>query len=159
MLLQSVPNPDYMNGTGFLMEDFPEELMKGTLGIDVYPSPSEASRFALSRSISSQASVSMGTTGSLGVSYAAPLTRGGFKGEIFDSAPMPTGYWKDAPTPLMLGMGYDAGDTTTSTDTTPPPPPSADDKKDEGLKILGLSLGQFALIAVGVAAAVYYTKS
>ena len=47
----------------------------------------------------------MGTTGSLGVSMYAPLTRGGFKGEIFDSAPMPTGKWKDAPTPVMLGYG------------------------------------------------------
>lgn len=158
MLLQSVPNPDYMNGTGFLMEDFPEELMKGTLGVDVYPNPSEASRFALSRPLSTQASASMGTTGSLGVSYAAPLTRGGFAGEIFDDSPMPTGNWKDAPTPLMLGMGFDAGDTTT-TDNTPPPPPPEDDKKKEGVKILGLSLGQFALIAAGVAAAVYYTKS
>ena len=46
----------------------------------------------------------MGTTGSLGVSMFAPLTRGGFKGEIFDSAPMPTGHWKDAPTPVMLGV-------------------------------------------------------
>ena len=155
MLLQSVPNPDYMNGTGFLMEDFPEELMKGTLGVDVYPNPSEASRFALSRPLP-QASASMGTTGSLGVSYAAPLTRGGFAGEIFDDSPMPTGNWKDAPTPLMLGMGYDAGDT--SSNASPPPPPE-DDKKDEGLRILGLSLGQFALIAAGVAAAVYYTKS
>jgi hypothetical protein len=45
----------------------------------------------------------MGTTGSLGVNYAAPLTRGGFAGEIFDSAPMPTGNWKNAPTPVMLG--------------------------------------------------------
>ena len=45
----------------------------------------------------------MGTTGSLGVSYAAPLTRGGFPGEIFTDIPMPTGHWKDAPTPVMLG--------------------------------------------------------
>lgn len=45
----------------------------------------------------------MGTTGSLGVNLAAPLTRGGFPGEIFDNDPMPTGNWKDAPTPVMLG--------------------------------------------------------
>ena len=48
-------------------------------------------------------SYGMGTTGSLGVSLAAPLTRGGFRGEIFDDAPMPSGNWKDAPTPVMLG--------------------------------------------------------
>jgi hypothetical protein len=49
----------------------------------------------------------MGTTGSLGVSFAAPLTRGGFAGEIFDSAPMPTGNWRNAPTPVMLGTATD----------------------------------------------------
>lgn len=47
----------------------------------------------------------MGTTGSLGVNFAAPLTRGGFAGEIFDPSPMPTGNWKNAPTPVMLGTG------------------------------------------------------
>jgi hypothetical protein len=47
----------------------------------------------------------MGTTGSLGVNYAAPLTRGGFPGEIFFTPPMPTGNWKNAPTPVMLGTG------------------------------------------------------
>ncbi len=47
----------------------------------------------------------MGTTGSLGVSFAAPLTRGGFPGEIFTDIPMPTGNWKNAPTPVMLGTG------------------------------------------------------
>lgn len=47
----------------------------------------------------------MGTTGSLGVSMVAPYTRGGFPGELFNSAPMPTGRWKDAPTPVMLGTG------------------------------------------------------
>lgn len=53
----------------------------------------------------------MGTTGSLGVNFAAPLTRGGFAGEIFDPSPMPTGNWKNAPTPVMLGTSdYTASD-------------------------------------------------
>lgn len=51
----------------------------------------------------------MGTTGSLGVNFASPLTRGGFPGEIFDPLPMPTGHWKDAPIPVMLGMHGDTG--------------------------------------------------
>lgn len=56
----------------------------------------------------------MGTTGSLGVNFAAPLTRGGFPGEIFYSPPMPTGKWKDAPAPVMLGTeaGADGSDDT-----------------------------------------------
>jgi len=64
-------------------------------------------RFSINSSLSTYGqdanSMGMGTTGSLGVNYAAPLTRGGFAGEIFDSAPMPTGNWQDAPTPVMLG--------------------------------------------------------
>jgi hypothetical protein len=67
----------------------------------------DGGRFSINSSLSTYGqdadSMGMGTTGSLGVNYAAPLTRGGFRGEIFDSAPMPTGNWKDAPTPVMLG--------------------------------------------------------
>jgi hypothetical protein len=54
----------------------------------------------------------MGTTGSLGVSLAAPLTRGGFPGEIFDDAPMPSGNWRDAPTPVMLGTAAEDAEYT-----------------------------------------------
>jgi hypothetical protein len=90
MLLQNIPNPDYMNGT---------------LGID----DTKAGRFALASALEEYgddaASYGMGTTGSLGVSMVAPYTRGGFPGELFNSAPMPTGRWKDAPTPVMLGTG------------------------------------------------------
>ncbi|NBW88101.1 MAG: beta-ketoacyl-[acyl-carrier-protein] synthase II, partial [Planctomycetia bacterium] len=64
-------------------------------------------RFSINSSLATYGqdadTMGMGTTGSLGVNYAAPLTRGGFAGEIFDSAPMPTGNWQDAPTPVMLG--------------------------------------------------------
>lgn len=88
MLMQNIPNPDYMNGT---------------LGIDNTP----IGRFALESGLSEYgddaSSLGMGTTGSLGVSMYAPYTRGGFPGELFDSHPMPTGHWKDAPTPVMLG--------------------------------------------------------
>ena len=84
MLLQSIPNPDYMNGTAPSVE-----------------------RFALNSDLAEYGG--MGTTGSLGVNFAAPLTRGGFPGEIFDPLPMPTGHWKDAPIPVMLGMHGDSG--------------------------------------------------
>jgi hypothetical protein len=71
------------------------------------PARGGMSRFSINSSLSTHGqdanSMGMGTTGSLGVNYAAPLTRGGFRGEIFDSAPMPTGNWQDAPTPVMLG--------------------------------------------------------
>lgn len=80
--MQSIPNPDYMNGT-------------------------DPVRFALNSDLSEYGG--MGTTGSLGVNFASPLTRGGFPGEIFDPLPMPTGHWKDAPLPVMLGMLGDAG--------------------------------------------------
>ena len=94
MLLQSVPNPDYMNGTS----DY--DIMDGV-----------NSRHHMNGSCGCGAPMGsncgcgspMGTTGSLGVSLAAPLTRGGFPGEIFTNIPMPTGNWKDAPTPVMLG--------------------------------------------------------
>lgn len=82
--MQSIPNPDYMNGTDPTIE-----------------------RFALDSDLSEYGG--MGTTGSLGVNFASPLTRGGFPGEIFDPNPMPTGHWKDAPLPVMLGMLGDAG--------------------------------------------------
>ena len=84
MLLQGIPNPDYMNGTNPTIE-----------------------RFALNSDLAEYGG--MGTTGSLGVNFAAPLTRGGFPGEIFDPLPMPTGHWKDAPIPVMLGMHGDVG--------------------------------------------------
>ncbi len=88
MLMQNIPNPDYMHGT---------------LGIDNTP----VGRFALESSLSEYGtdagSLGMGTTGSLGVSMFAPYTRGGFPGELFDSQPMPTGNWRNAPTPVMLG--------------------------------------------------------
>ena len=88
-------------------------LMHGTLAIDE-PEPAYAAaaaagggRFSLNSGLATHGqdadSMGMGTTGSLGVNYAAPLTRGGFAGEIFDDAPMPTGNWQDAPTPVMLG--------------------------------------------------------
>jgi hypothetical protein len=60
--------------------------MQGTIGLDGPPVP-----------------YGMGTTGSLGVNLTAPYTRGGFRGELFDPAPMPTGYWRNAPAPVMLG--------------------------------------------------------
>jgi len=88
MLMQNIPNPDYMHGT---------------LGID----DTKVGRFALESSLDGygqdSGDLGMGTTGSLGVSMVAPYTRGGFPGELFDSQPMPTGHWKDAPTPVMLG--------------------------------------------------------
>ena len=116
MLLQSVPNPDYMNGTMSLSDSGHMGVgpvvsrtakrarraaaMNGTMAI------SSTRRMALdSEGMGCGNDYTMGTTGSLGVSFAAPLTRGGFKGEIFDTAPMPTGSWKDAPTPVMLGTG------------------------------------------------------
>lgn len=96
MLLQSVPNPDYMNGTA----DY--DIMSGVDGVQ-----SMHGKCGCGAPMGSNCGCvgSMGTTGSLGVSFAAPLTRGGFAGEIFDTAPMPTGSWKDAPAPVMLGTG------------------------------------------------------
>ena len=71
------------------------------------PARGGVSRFSINSSLSTFGqdadTMGMGTTGSLGVNFAAPLTRGGFPGEIFDDAPMPTGNWQDAPTPIMLG--------------------------------------------------------
>lgn len=95
MLLSAVPNPDYMNGT------------------TRPPDANSATRFCLDSDLSEYGG--MGTTGSLGVNLAAPLTRGGFRGEIFDCNPMPTAYWPPAPTPVMLGMRGDTG-----SDTAPP---------------------------------------
>ena len=69
-------------------------------GVMVRSDTANSKKLALRRS---QRGSGMGTTGSLGVSFAAPLTRGGFPGEIFYSPPMPTGHWKDAPSPVMLG--------------------------------------------------------
>ena len=89
MLLSAVPNPDYMNGTACA------------------PDPNSATRFCLNSDLAEYGG--MGTTGSLGVNFAAPLTRGGFRGEIFDPSPMPTAYWPPAPTPQMCGMGNDPG--------------------------------------------------
>jgi hypothetical protein len=69
-------------------------------GVMVRSDTANSKKLALRRS---HRGSGMGTTGSLGVSFAAPLTRGGFPGEIFYSPPMPTGHWKDAPSPVMLG--------------------------------------------------------
>lgn len=87
--MSSIPNPAFMHGA-------------------VPPDPDAAKRFALDSDLAAYGG--MGTTGSLGVNLAAPLTRGGFPGEIFTPYPIPTGYWKPAPSPAMLGM---AGDTST----------------------------------------------
>ena len=167
MLLQSIPNPDYMNGTmvmnGTMSRSTSADKSRFALdsrmngnhmtgnhmtgnhmtgnhmtgnhmtgnhmtGTMSRSASSEKSRFALdSRTGASPIAMNgvmvrsdtanskklalrrshrgsgMGTTGSLGVSFAAPLTRGGFPGEIFYSPPMPTGHWKDAPSPVMLG--------------------------------------------------------
>jgi len=90
----------------------------------------------------------MGTTGSLGVSMFAPLTRGGFKGEIFDSAPMPTGKWKDAPTPVMLGYGGgymgNSPEPALGVDPVIPPPSTA-----------GVGSGKTLLIVAALGAAAY----
>lgn len=126
MLLSAVPNPAYMNGTlgvddtrvgldalHAALSEYAAagKAMQGTLAIDE-PEPAYAAalatqRFSLNSGLSSHGqdanTMGMGTTGSLGVNYAAPLTRGGFRGEIFNPEPMPTGSWKDAPTPVMLG--------------------------------------------------------
>jgi hypothetical protein len=96
MFLQSVPNPDYMNGTMAAAD--PDSARRFAMNSDF--GGSTGRRFALNSDLAMHG---MGTTGSLGVNFAAPLTRGGFPGEIFDSQPMPTGNWKDAPTPVMLG--------------------------------------------------------
>ena len=90
----------YCGGSPQVPMSYPSHVrMSGTM-------PSQAgdvNRFCLDSDLSGQGG--MGTSGSLGVNYAAPLTRGGFAGEIFDDAPMPTGNWKNAPTPVMLGTG------------------------------------------------------
>lgn len=85
--MSAIPNPAFMHGTD----------------------PAAAKRFALDSDLAQYGG--MGFSGSLGVNLSAPLTRGGFPGEIFVDVPMPTGYWKPAPAPQMLGM---AGDTSTS---------------------------------------------
>ena len=171
MLLQNIPNPDYMHGTMALSDSNSMGVgpsvsrtkiqarrassMHGTMSLSesnsmgVGPTVSRTSRARRAASMLGTMSVSpsrrmgldsgalgcgcdeadgsmgtykrnkpastmgtyrrnrpvsaMGTTGSLGVSFAAPLTRGGFPGEIFTDIPMPTGHWKDAPTPVMLG--------------------------------------------------------
>ena len=94
MLLQSVPNPDYMNGTS-----------GGYNILDGQPIMENKCRCGAPMGSGCGCHQPMGTTGSLGVSFAAPLTRGGFPGEIFTDIPMPTGNWKNAPTPVMLGTG------------------------------------------------------
>ena len=96
MFLQSVPNPDYMNGTMAAAD--PDSARRFAMNSDF--GGSTGRRFALNSDLAMHG---MGTTGSLGVNFAAPLTRGGFPGEIFDAQPMPTGNWKNAPTPVMLG--------------------------------------------------------
>lgn len=92
----------------------------------------------------------MGTTGSLGVSMYAPLTRGGFKGEIFDSAPMPTGKWKNAPTPVMLGYGGgymgNSPEPALGVDPVIPPPSTAG---------VGSSTTLLIVAALGAAAYLY----
>ena len=106
MLLSAVPNPDYMNGTMILTPaafdageaELIANRMHGTM--IVTPAAYDEGEEEL---LANRARYGMGTTGSLGVNYAAPLTRGGFPGELFFNAPMPTGKWKDAPTPVMLG--------------------------------------------------------
>ena len=161
MLLQNIPNPDYMHGTMALSDSNSMGVgpsvsrttikarrassMHGTMSLSesnsmgVGPTVSRTSRARRAASMLGTMSVSpsrrmgldsgalgcgcdeadgsmgtykrnkpassMGTTGSLGVSFAAPLTRGGFPGEIFTDIPMPTGHWKDAPAPVMLGTG------------------------------------------------------
>ena len=184
MLLQSIPNPDYMNGTmvmngatsrssavgkdrfglGSRMNGnhmtgnhMTGNHMTGTMSRST---AADKSRFALdSRTGSSMAmngvmvrsdtanskklalrrshrGSGMGTTGSLGVSFAAPLTRGGFPGEIFYSPPMPTGHWKDAPSPVMLGT--DAASSAAAALLTP--------NKDDMQKYL---IGAAAGLAIG----------
>lgn len=96
MFLQSVPNPDYMNGTMAAAD--PDSARRFAMNSD--SGGSTGRRFALNSDLAMHG---MGTTGSLGVNFNAPLTRGGFPGEIFDADPMPTGNWKDAPAPVMLG--------------------------------------------------------
>ena len=108
MLLQSVPNPNYMHGT-MLLEPWEEDRF----GLnDDFPKGPNLDMGQIGGTGLDAAG--MGTTGSLGVSFAAPLTRGGFAGEIFDSAPMPTGNWRNAPTPVMLGTASSDTDTQAS---------------------------------------------
>jgi hypothetical protein len=108
MLLSNIPNPNYMNGTIATQKGMRGIMrltpsMNGIMMLD-QGAAAEISRFGLAEDDRGvPTGDGMGTTGSLGVSYAAPLTRGGFPGEIFDSAPMPTGNWRQAPTPTMLG--------------------------------------------------------
>ena len=83
--MSAIPNPAFMHGTD----------------------PAAAKRFALDSDLAQYGG--MGFSGSLGVNLSAPLTRGGFPGEIFVDVPMPTGYWKPAPSPVMLGMAGDVG--------------------------------------------------
>ena len=110
MLLSKVPNPNYMHGTIATQKG-----MSGIMMLDQRPA-GEIARFGLAEDDRGvPTGDGMGTTGSLGVSYAAPLTRGGFPGEIFDSAPMPTGNWRQAPTPTMLGSNGMAGDAGIAT--------------------------------------------
>ena len=109
MLLSAVPNPDYMHGTSRP------------------PDPNSATRFCLNSDLAEYGG--MGTTGSLGVNFAAPLTRGGFRGEIFDSNPMPTAYWTPAPTPYMCGMGNEP---------IPQDAPPTDKKSGVGMGTIGL---------------------
>lgn len=99
--MSAIPNPAFMHGT-------------------VPLDPAAAKRFALDSDLAEYGG--MGTTGSLGVNLSAPLTRGGFPGEIFVDVPMPTGYWKPAPAPVMLGM---AGDISTSPGGLIPEPSTA----------------------------------
>ena len=117
MLLSAVPNPDYMNGTmivtpaafdegeaELLANRATYDIMNGMQGtMIVTPAAFDEGEAELIANRAEYGDYGMGTTGSLGVNYAAPLTRGGFPGELFFSAPMPTGKWKDAPTPVMLG--------------------------------------------------------
>ena len=115
MLLQSVPNPDYMNGTsgGYNILDG-QPIMENKCRCGA-PMGSGCGCHQNMRGPTCSCGAPMGsgcgchqpmgTTGSLGVSFAAPLTRGGFPGEIFTDIPMPTGNWKNAPTPVMLGTG------------------------------------------------------
>lgn len=85
MLISAIPNPAYMHGTD----------------------PAAAKRFALDSDLAQYGA--MGFSGSIGVNLSAPLTRGGFPGEIFVDVPMPTGCWTAAPSPVMLGMAGDVG--------------------------------------------------
>ena len=187
MLLQSIPNPDYMNGTMVMNGTMSRSSggagadrfglgsrMDGTMvmngnhmtgnhmtGTMSRSTAADKSRFALdsrtgaapiamngvmvrsdtanSKKLAlrrSHRGSGMGTTGSLGVSFAAPLTRGGFPGEIFYSPPMPTGHWKDAPSPVMLGT--DAASSVAAALLTP--------NKDDMQKYL---VGAVAGLAVG----------